>query len=162
MRLYDISAEIRAVFEHIAEQEGEFTAEDEAALDELCPALEDKIARYLEIAAEDEAYADALKAEADRIMRRAQVKQNAARRLRGRVRDALLTSGIDKVDAGTFRVSLRKPRESVEVVDTEALPADFTKTTTTADKRAIGEALKAGREVPGARLVQGEHGITVR
>lgn len=45
-------------------------------------------------------------------------------------------------------------REStaVEVTDDKAIPIDFQRVTYAADKRAIGEALKQGKEVPGATL----------
>lgn len=162
MRLYDISTELRSLLEHIAEQEGEVTEADEADLDRLMPTLSDKVARYLEIAREHELEAEALRSEADRIGRRAQVAANAAARLRGRVRDALVTSGVGKVDAGTFRVSLRKGRTSVQVIDATRLPERFVRVVESPDKRAIGDALKAGECVPGAELVEGEPSLSVR
>ncbi|WMT88239.1 siphovirus Gp157 family protein [Pelagibacterium sp. 26DY04] len=74
----------------------------------------------------------------------------------------LSLAGTDKLTLPEATISISKPRESVEVLDVEALPQGYFKTIRQADKTAIGEALKAGEAIPGAALVLGEPGLTIR
>jgi hypothetical protein len=69
-----------------------------------------------------------------------------------------------KGDDGTFRATLHLERdESVEVFDLEQVPFEFmrSKTTVTADKTAIKEALRNNIEVPGAKIVKNDR-LTIK
>lgn len=74
----------------------------------------------------------------------------------------LSLAGTDKLTLPEATISITKPRESVEVLDANALPQGFFATIRQPDKKAIGEALKAGETVPGAALTFGEAGVTIR
>lgn len=95
-----------------------------------------------------------LKARQERFSR----KQDAMRALMFRLMQA---SGQTKVQLPEGTLSVSKGRDKVEVTDESALPAEYVRVTTAPDKTALMAALKAG-EVPGARLVPGEPGLTVR
>ena len=67
-------------------------------------------------------------------------------------------TGIKKIDAsnGSFTAFIRKTPGSVEILDEEQLPEKCIKTTRTPDKTAIKTLLKAGVDVPGAKLTYSE------
>lgn len=71
-------------------------------------------------------------------------------------------AGIDKLMLPEATVSVTRGRESVVITDPDAVPSQLCKTIRQPDKDAIGKALKAGETIPGAALVAGETGITVR
>ena len=68
----------------------------------------------------------------------------------------------DKVVLTEATLSITKPRESVEVLDLDALPQGTFKLQRVADKAALKAMLMAGDIIPGAQLQIGETGLTVR
>lgn len=127
----------------------------------------EKVSRLLRWMALQEASAEALKAvEADFAGRRARYSERVqwARTALSRFMDAV---GIKKVERPEATVSIRDASPSViyaDDFDVEKLPEALivTKTTKTADKKALKEALEAGGEIPGARLSNGGRVLTVR
>ncbi len=59
-------------------------------------------------------------------------------------------------------VSVGKPRQSVNVIDVDALEQPYFRITRQADKKAIAEAIESGTVVNGAELVTGEPSLTIR
>lgn len=127
----------------------------------------EKVSRLLRWMALQEANAEALKVvEADFAGRRARYSERVqwARTALSRFMDAV---GIKKVERPEATVSIRDAGASViyaDDFDVEKLPATLivTKTTKTADRKAVKEALEAGTEIPGARLSNGGRVLTVR
>jgi len=64
----------------------------------------------------------------------------------------------EKTTAGTFKIGIRKST-AVQLMDETELPKEYVEQRVEykPDKNAIKKALKDGQEVPGARLVYGEH-----
>jgi hypothetical protein len=74
----------------------------------------------------------------------------------------LQASGITKIDTPELVVSVKKNPASVVIDDEKVIPPEFMVTPPPAppplprpDKGAIRDAIKAGTDVPGCRLVQG-------
>lgn len=69
--------------------------------------------------------------------------------------------GMTKISCPLFTITLAKGRESVVVDDENSIPDDLmrVKTEIAPDKTAIAAKLKAGEEVPGARLERGQSSI---
>jgi hypothetical protein len=82
-------------------------------------------------------------------------KDRAVTRLKDAVKNAMMVSGIEKIESPLFKLSLRRS-ESVEVEVPEALPIDWQvkKVTITADKVAIKQAIKEGYAITGARIIE--------
>ncbi len=100
---------------------------------------------------------DALRAESARLMDRAKTEEKRVVSLENYIHSLLNMSGHKKIDAGTFSVSTRIS-QSVYVAPTFDVPEFIRTTTTTApDKIAIRDALKSGREIPGAQLTTREN-----
>jgi hypothetical protein len=78
------------------------------------------------------------------------------------IKGLLEVSGLEKLTLPEATISINQARASVDVTDIDALPQGYFTTERKADKTAIGNELKAGREVPGAALVYGEPSLTVR
>lgn len=93
-----------------------------------------------------------------RVQRMA-TKQKAISAALGRILDA---TGETKVAHPLGTVSRTKARVSAQVTDEASIPSQLTVTTTRPDMAAIKAQLEAGEIVPGAELVAGEPGLTVR
>ena len=114
----------------------------------------------LHIASEAEKYTPLIDMEIERLQA---LKASRAKLAQG-LRDYLLVnmerSGIQKITCPLFSLSIRHNPPAVEVLDSAALPPVYWRTpeprppVAVIDKLAIKQALQAGKEVPGARLVQ--------
>ena len=64
---------------------------------------------------------------------------------------------ITRIECPEFVLAIQNNPASVQIDNEPEIPSDFTRTVTktSPDKAKIKEALKAGEEVPGARLVKG-------
>lgn len=88
----------------------------------------------------------------------AEKRKDAMRTLMLRVMRA---AGIQKAPLVEATVSVAKGRDSVEIVDENALPKWALKVVTSPDKTAIKEALEAGKKVKGAAIKTGEPTLRV-
>lgn len=136
-------------------EEGELTAELEAMLVINQEHLQEKSINYAKVIKNIEADSDAIDAEIKRLKAMKDAKDKAIDRMKLAVRDAMLVSGIDKIETSLFKLSLRRS-EAVEVVNVDQLPLNLVtvKKTVSADKVKIKEAIKNGVTVEGAVLLE--------
>ena len=109
-----------------------------------------------------DALADAMRAQiADLTARRDRFdrRQDAIRRV---LLDLLNATGEKKLERPRATISRRAGVASVQIVDETSIPSQLCKTTVAPDKAAIKAQLLAGETVPGAQLVTGPDGLTVR
>jgi hypothetical protein len=156
--LYLIAQDYRAAADKLADLE----LDDQTITDTL-----DGMSGELEVKAQNvaffcrnlEASAAAIKeAEAQMAARRKAVENRAAR-----VKDYLLASmmvaGVQKIECPHFRLAVRENPAAVEVYEPGLIPAEFMTVPpipdAVPDKKAIGAALKAGKEVGGCKLTKG-------
>ena len=114
----------------------------------------------LHIASEAEKYTPLIDMEIEHLQA---LKASRAKLARG-LRDYLLVnmerSGIQKIACPLFSLSIRHNPPAVEIADSAALPCGYWRTpeykppAPTPDKARIKADLQAGKDVPGARLVQ--------
>ncbi len=151
--IYQISREAMEIASQL--EEGEFTPEMETALAINQSELQEKAINYAYAIKSMENDVTAINEEIKRIQAIKTAKSNAIDRMKEAVSNAMQVYGIDKVTSPTLNLSFRRS-ESVEVDLVEALSNDFkiTKTTVTADKVAIKQAIKQGENITGARLVE--------
>lgn len=126
--------------------------------------LKDKIEQLLAICKNETGYAERLKEEAKSFNERAAAILNRVERIQEYISLALSTAGLKKIRAGVHQVTIRSPTESVEIVDSSALPAKFVEyeTTIKPDKLAIKHELKAGHQIPGAQLKIGKPSLLIK
>ena len=119
----------------------------------------------------DRMIADMLAAEAMGEAIRGEIADLTARRDRYDARKeafrrqllALLdATGEKKMERPRATISRRVGLPSVQITDEKAIPSQLCKTTVAPDKAAIKAQLLAGETVPGAQIVMGADGVTVR
>lgn len=155
MKLYEISDAIRAALDHIEldEETGEILQAD--ALHAVEAEANDKIEATALYLRELDAEAKAAKDEADRMIARVKSMQKRSDYLKAMLLDALHATG--KVKTARVTVSIRTSK-AIEVADGVTLPDAFVtvRTTTTPNKTALKEAIEAGADIEGVRLVERE------
>jgi len=120
------------------------------------------ITRMLSQRNEAKTFAEASKAIAKDYTDRAnrmEAKSKAIQRTFGTLLDA---TGERKIVHPLATLSRTKGRTSVKITDENQIPSQLTITTTKPDGAAIKKQLEANVDVPGAELVTGEQGVTVR
>ena len=154
MKLYELTSEYRQIMAEIEEAEGELTDELESRLSAIEADFNSKAESvammYRELIAESEA----IKAEADRLLKRAKTLGNRGEWLREYLRNEMLGAGVKKVE-GVVPVAIRQAPPSVIVDDEDAIPADFwcVEEVRKLDKKAIIDAWKTtGTDEPGVHV----------
>lgn len=153
LSLYSMTAEYEQAFLSLADSDIPEDAINDT-LESLEGELTVKAANVAAFVLNLESEAEKIKEAEKRIALRRKSYENKAARIRSYLKENMERAGIKKIEAidKTFSVTLTAPRASV-VIDSEAeIPGKFTKTVISADKKAIGDALKNGDEVPGAHL----------
>lgn len=97
----------------------------------------------------------ALKEEEKRLAERRKAKENKANYTKRFLSDFLKNEEVSKFETARCKLSFRKS-ESVTIEDETLIPDEFIKTETIKNpmKNDIKKALKAGKEVPGAGLIE--------
>lgn len=158
MQLYKIADELAQLL--ILTDDGELAPGTEEKLDALSADLERKIEGCCCAVRNLEAEETALKEEASRFAKRAQVAGNARDRLKKYMKDSLEKVQIPKMDAGLFKVRIQA--NSVPSVsfdgDAEKLPEQFRAVTYSIDRKAVVEAWKNQDELPAeVSVIKGTH-----
>jgi len=153
MNLYEITREALELASLLETEE--LTPELEEMLVINQEQLQAKAGNYAKVIANIQGDSDAIDAEIKRLKAMKESKDRAVTRLKDAVKNAMMVSGIDKIESPLFKLSLRRS-EAVEVEVPEALPIDWQvkKVTITADKVAIKQAIKEGYAITGARIIE--------
>ena len=152
--LYQISADMMALLNAIAENEGEITPEMEQSLTITEEQFTTKSEDYGHAIFQLRAMAAAAKAEKDRLGALEKFYKNAAERIQGALVNAMDVLDHPKVESPSMRLFLRRTK-ATEIDDVTHIPSDLktVKVEEVPDKAAIKAAILEGREVPGARVV---------
>lgn len=157
--LYEIASIHRADVEKLADLELDpQTLAD--TLESMGGELEVKAQNVVMFARNLEATAAAIKeAEAQMAARRKAIENRAAS-LRKYVKDAMDLAGVTKIESPYFRLTVQNNPPAVDVFEPGLVPMVLMHTAPppapTPDKKEIAALLKAGRDVPGCRLVQSQ------
>jgi hypothetical protein len=153
MNLYQITQEAQYLAALLETEE--LTPELEAELLINQEQLQSKGINYAKVIANYQSESDQIDAEIKRLKALKESRDKKVTWLTESLKNAMLVSGIEKIDSPLFKISLRRS-EAVEVEVPEALPVDWQvkKVTITADKVAIKKAIKEGYSITGARLVE--------
>jgi len=159
LSLYTLSNEVERLLSGDDAYDAE-TGELSPALLEALEATKDKGANVAAYILNMGAQLDAMTEHMLRIKERHEALANKQEKLREYLQANMKRTGISEIDAndGTFRVKLQIERDaSVEVFEEGLLPPDFLREVPAKyapDKKLIGQALKEGHDVPGARIVK--------
>ena len=156
--LYDISAQYRADAARLADLDlpAEVVTD---TLDAMAGDLEAKAQNVVFFARDLQATAAAIKEAEEAMARRRKAIENRARHLLEYVHGCMETAQVQRIETPHFRLAIQAKPPSVDVYEPGLLPAQYLRTPEppgpAIDKRAIAEAIKAGQDVPGARLLHG-------
>jgi hypothetical protein len=102
----------------------------------------------------------AIDAEIERLTALKKHRAKAAAGLREYLKDNMIATGIQKIEAPLFKIRLQNNPPSVDVFEPGLIPLEFMyqppQPDAYPDRKAIAAEIKAGKEVPGARLTQGQ------
>lgn len=150
--LYLIETDLRALLNSIAETEGEITPEQELQLAITQEQLEQKGINYALVIRECESSVNAIDTEIERLTKLKSKPQNLAKKLKEKIAGAMKEFEVEKIESDLVKLSFRKS-EAVEVFDESLLASLYFNYKPTIDKTSIKNAIKAGEEVSGARIV---------
>ena len=112
------------------------------------------------VARSAETYLPAIDAEIARLTALKAHRVKVAQGLRDYLMSSMQRMQIERIECPMFAISIRSNPPSVDVFDSlqipEALMVIPEPPPARPDKKAIGALLKAGHEIPGARLTQGQ------
>jgi hypothetical protein len=159
--LYEMAGAYRQLMETLSE--GDFDATTIADTVEASGIVDDiaqKAAGIEMVARSLEVHVPAVDAEIERLTALKKRRQNAAKGLRDYLRANMQAMGITKLESPLFVIKLQNNPAAVDVFEPGLIPAEFMTQPAppppAPDKKAIAGALKAGIDIPGARLVQGQ------
>ena len=170
--LYAIGEELESVLSSFSAcfdpQTGEVTDPDafavaSAKMEALQASFADKAEAVAAWIDKQSALAAALKAREEAIAERRRAMENSADRMKVYLKSMLEKTGVKKVEGPLFRISLAKAPAAVQVLDETQIPLGyFIQQDPKLDKRALRDALKAGVEVPGAKLLTGGTSLRIK
>lgn len=115
--------------------------------------LDDKVESVCKVIRNLEANAAAFKEEEQRLAKKRTTLENGVKRLKESLLNLMETTKCKKYTAGLFTLTLGTSAGSVKILDETVLPACYlTPQPPKVDRTAIGAAIRAGQEVPGAEL----------
>lgn len=159
-KLYDLTGDYARLSES-----SDFNAEEIAdTLEAIEGSIEDKVENILKAIKNEEAYAEALKEEAKSFSERAKTASNKAQAMKEYIVSALSAASITKLRAGTQQVTIRKPVDSVKIVDLDKLPVELVdyETVITPHTLDIKKKLQAGEKIEGAELQTGKPALLIK
>lgn len=139
-------------------------AEDEALKADMISGefdVEAVMARVISHLLEAEEVLDGIKPRAEALAERKKRWERRKEFCRALAQRVLEASGRPRIELPEATVSRQAGKERVEITNVDDLPQGTFAIERKPDKKAIAEQLKAGNDVPGARLVTGEDGVRI-
>lgn len=102
--------------------------------------------------------AAAIKREEQKMKLRREIIERRANWLKQYLQRNMEKTGINRIECAYFIISLGNNPPATDITDADAIPDEYkeVETVTKIDKLAIRKALKEGKSVPGARLVDSQ------
>ena len=159
MKLYELTRNYSTVWDMVDDDEQDIETL-ENTLEAIEGAIEEKAENISVFVKRLEAEEKAFKSEEDRLRSRRKTLEAKKDWLKKYLQSNMEAVGLNKINAGTFTVALQKSPASLVIEDEKAIEAEYITIIPEQylpNKDAIKEALKAGKDVAGAKLVQGMH-----
>ena len=153
--LHELTVQFRTLADEL-----ERATDDEASaimlaqIESLGAEIQYKGEDYALIADEFDRRAEVKSEIAKRYHESARVEANRAELIRTRMRDAMLALGLKQIKGDRATLTVVFGPHRVELAKDFAPELEFVRVKEEIDKSAIRDALKAGRDIPGASLVQ--------
>lgn len=156
LRLYEIADQYQSVLSNLYDHETGVV--DETALEkinELTDTLETKCINVTKFFKTLEMAAEGIEKERKAMQAREQALKKQISSLRDYLKFNMEKCGISKIECPQFILSVQKNPSKLEIYDEGMIPPQYEVMTLSLDEAKIKEELKNGKEIPGARLVQG-------
>ncbi|CAB4183604.1 Siphovirus Gp157 [uncultured Caudovirales phage] len=150
--LYEISETQLAILGDIELNDGEITTEIQQRIDLLAENFEQKAIAYAYVIKQYEGEETLIEAEIKRLQELKKKSAKVSDYLKERISAAMIEFNLTEIKTPTLKLSFRKS-EAVEVVDESLLAQKYFSYTPKVDKTEIKNAIKAGEEVTGARII---------
>lgn len=153
--LYSIEMDYLRIADMLIDNGGEIDEETETALAINKDHLEVKASGFALLTKELDRKSDSIDAEIERLTKLKKSYSTASDRLKSAIENAMKLYGIDKIEGELIRLSFRKS-SAVSITDENLITAEYKdkKETETISKTRIKDALKEGKQVAGACLVE--------
>lgn len=153
LSLYEIEKAQVDVIEQLLANGGELTEEIEQALALNEQNLTTKGTNYGLVVKQLEGECSIIDSEISRLKGLKDARNKTVDKLKGNLETAMKVFGVEEIKSPLLKINFRASK-TVEIDHLQLIPLDYIKTTvtTTPDKKAIGDAIKSGIEVPGARV----------
>lgn len=163
LSLYNITNSFITLFEK-AEQ-GELTKEEiEEQGKNLAISLKNKSTSIIGYVRNLDLTSEAIKNEIDRLTTMKKAIDNKSAKFKEYVKQNMEELELQKIDTELGTLSIAKNPASVEIYDESMIADEYKKekVTVTIDKTAIKNAIKEGKEVEGARLVEDKTSLRIK
>lgn len=156
--LYNIQQEHFLLIQEIIEGGGEITPEMENALQINREQLESKGLSYAKGIQYLNSEIDIIDSEIKRLEALKRIRKNTIARMEGTLENAMKQFELEEIVTPTLKINFRKS-ETVEIIDSSKVPNEYKtiETTTKIDKISLKRDIKAGTEIPGAKLNQNKN-----
>ena len=160
--LWGLTAEWRRLLAGIEMAEGAIDDAAEAALSSLATATPDSLDDARRVVLHLDADIEAIDMEIVRLQQRKKMRANLRARVKDAMRDAMAAAGERSVDTPLARYTLMRGREAVVIDDGVEVPDEYARVVRSPDKKAIGDALKAGADLAFARFERGDDFLVIK
>lgn len=152
--LYTLAAEYRQLAARLADIQEDEQAIFDTLEGERWP-LEQKAQAIVHIIDDLTKLAEASREAKQRLAALIDARKRRAERLKDYLQLCMETAGVTQIDCPEFSLAIHRKAAAVEIYDERLLPDDYWRLPEPKpepDKKKIGEALKSGMDVPGAKF----------
>ena len=156
MKLYEINAEIRALWQKIIEQDGELSEQDIVELERLNVAKDEKIKAYGVVIRETLAEIEKVKVEKARLEKLEKTLTGKAGWLTNRLSQFMEENEIDKFNSVEVNITFRES-ERLDIDESVKIAKKWYRIKTEIDRKAIKEFIKLGGKVKGCQITKNKN-----
>lgn len=124
--------------------------------------LKEQLTGLLRSALLDEANAEAIDNYIKQLSDRKAHKTKQAKKKKAVALNFMADTGLQKIEAPDMTAFIRNVPPSVTIFHEGSLPEEYVRVKREPDKKAIGQALKEGKDVPGAQLGNASQSLTIK
>lgn len=163
LSLYNITENFITLFEKA--ENGELTQEElQKQGNDLALALKNKSTSVVGYVRNSELTSEAIKNEIDRLTAMKKALDNRTSKFKEYVKENMERLDLKKIETKLGTLSVASNPASVEIFNETLVSEEYKKekVTVTIDKTAIKNALKSGKEVQGARLIEDKTSLRIK
>ena len=162
--LFNITSELKEIEHQLMDNAGEISEQQEMLMETLTMQLTTKTDNVVEWIKSQEMLIENITERSQQLDLMQSKIESKLIRFKNYVLACMDKMETTKLEGDFHKISIKKPSVVVEIEDQNAIDIEFlkTKTSTSIDKLAIKEKLKAGHEVAGAKLTTGQRKPTFK